>query len=70
MNTSYVDIFAEYEAELLAKTQAEIAKENAEWAALPQAEKDRISAARQAKLESFFDCTDEDDVEDEDEDEE
>lgn len=40
------DFMAEYEAELGAKGKAEIDKEDAAWAALPQAEKDRINAER------------------------
>ena len=41
--------FADYIAELEARAKAEIAKEDAAWAALPQAEKDRILAEREAK---------------------
>jgi hypothetical protein len=43
------DVFAEYDAEQLEKARAEIAAEDAVWTALPQAERDRITAEREAK---------------------
>lgn len=49
----FVDVIAEYEAEQLAKAKAEIAAEDAAWAALPQAEKDRINAQKAAEAEEL-----------------
>ena len=58
-----------YEAELLAKAKAEIAAEDAAWAALPQAEKDRIDAEREARFADLmeFDADADDEEEDDDE---
>lgn len=42
------ELMAEEEAKLEAKAKAEIAAERAAWEALPQAEKDRINAERDA----------------------
>lgn len=50
------DIFAEEEARMAAEARAELAREDAAWAALPQAEQDRISAAREARLAGLFDA--------------
>ncbi len=61
--------FDEYDLECEAKAKAEIAAEKAAWDALPQAERDRIMADRQARLEAFFDAPDSDDDDDDDEDE-
>lgn len=48
------DLMAEYEAELLAKTQAEVAKEDAAWAALSPEEQARIIAEREAKQDRLY----------------
>ena len=57
-----------YEAELLAKAKAEIAAEDAAWAALPQAEKDRINAEREARFADLMEFdADADDEEEGDE---
>jgi len=57
-----------YEAELLAKAKAEIAAEDAAWAALPQAEKDRIDAEREARFADLMEFdADADDEEEGDE---
>lgn len=58
-----------YEAELLAKAKAEIAAEDAAWAALPQAEKDRIDAEREARFADLmeFDADADDEEEGDDE---
>ena len=61
------DPFAEYEAELYEQGQRELAKEKADWDALPQAEKDRINAEREARIDAMFDQAPEDEDEDEDE---
>jgi hypothetical protein len=61
------DIFAEEEARMAAEARAEIAREDAAWAALPQAERDRISAAREARLADLFSNQDDDASEDNDE---
>lgn len=66
------ELMAEDEEKAIAKARAEIAKEDAAYAALSQEEKDKIKAARDAywdHLESLSDETDEED-EDEDEDQE
>ena len=68
--------FDEYDHELIAKAQKEIVEEQTAWAALPQTEKTRILAEREATAAKLFeglDVTnqdDEDDEDDEDEDEE
>ena len=70
--TNIWDLFNEEEERLLAEGRAEIAAEDAAWKALPQAERDRISAERQARLDALFGAEDSDedeDEEDEDEDE-
>ena len=61
--------FDEYDEELLVKTKAEIAKEDAAWAALPEEAKLRIIAEREAiaaKLLEGLDVTNQDEDEDED----
>ena len=63
--------FDEYDEELMAKTKAEIAKGEAAWAALPEEEKLRIIAEREAMAAKLFeglDVTNQDEDEDEDED--
>jgi hypothetical protein len=47
--TNIWDLFNEEEERLLAEGRAEIAAEDAAWQALPQAERDRINAEREAK---------------------
>lgn len=64
------DLLDQYEAEQAAKAQVEIAAERAAWDALTQAEKDRISAEREARFADLMEFdADEEDEEDEDEDE-
>lgn len=48
--------FDEYDSELMAKAKAEIAKEDAAWAKLPEAEKLRILQEREAKANALFDA--------------
>jgi hypothetical protein len=67
------ELIAEEEAKLEAKANAEIAAERAAWEALPQAEKDRINAERDAMWARLEDAADhgpedEDDGEDQDDD--
>jgi hypothetical protein len=68
-------IMEEQEA-ALAKTRAEIAAEKAAWDALPQSERDRIQAERDAMyadcpgIDDLYDDEDEEDENDESEDEE
>lgn len=50
------DPFAEYEAELLEQARKRIAAEDAAWEALPQSEKDRIMAEREAKWAALEDA--------------
>jgi isocitrate dehydrogenase kinase/phosphatase len=72
MTSTTNDVFAEYEAEQLANTKAKIAAEDAAWAALPQAEKDRINAAKEAaaeELQARIDAAEAAAGDDEDEDE-
>ena len=66
------ELFAEEEAALLAKTRAEIAAEDAEWAALPPEQKLAIISAREARYADSPDDEEEgpDDDNDEDEDDE
>ncbi len=62
------ELFAQDEEERLAKTRAEMAAEKAAWDALPQEEKDRINAEREAYWDQFETPADVDDDEDEEED--
>ena len=65
--------FDEYDQELVAKAQKEIVEEQTAWAALPQTEKTRILAEREATAAKLFeglDVTNQDADENEDEDEE
>jgi hypothetical protein len=71
------DIFAAEEERLLAEGRAAIAAEDAAWNALPQAERDRILAEREAKWDALFraldveaDEEDDEDAEEEDDDDE
>jgi hypothetical protein len=80
--TNIWDLFNEEEERLLEEGRAEIAAKDAAWQALPQAERDRINAEREAKWDALFsgvsddeqpdddDDDEDDDDEDEDEDEE
>lgn len=61
------DLFREEEEKALAKTKKEMAEEQAAWDALPQSEKDRITAEYEAK---YADVPEGDDSEEEDEDSE
>ena len=64
--------FDEYDQELVAKAQKEIVAEQAAWAALPQTEKTRILAEREATAAKLFeglDVTNQDDEDDENENE-
>jgi len=68
--TNIWDLFNEEEERLLKEGRAEIAAEDAAWQALPQAERDRINAEREAKWDAFFSgVSDDEALEDEDEDE-
>ena len=65
------DLMDEYEAEREARAKVEMAAEKAAWDALPQAEKDRINAQREAKFAALMDFDpDEEEEEEEDEEEE
>jgi len=64
------DIFREEEDRLLAEARAEIAAENAAWWALTQAERDAITAAREARYAALAEASEEDDEEEEDEEDE
>ena len=64
------DFFSEEEARLVAEAKAEAAAKKAAWEALPQAERDRISAERAERYETMFDHADEDQNEEEDEEDE
>jgi hypothetical protein len=73
--TNIWDLYKEEEERRVEAERKIIAAEDAAWRALPQAERDRISAERQARLEALFGAEDsdedeDDDDEDEDEDEE
>lgn len=67
------ELFAEEEAKRLASEKAEIAKEDAAYHALPQAEKDRLQAERDAywaRIAAAEEAaTDEDEGEDEEDEE-
>lgn len=70
------ELFAQDEDERLAATKAEMAAEKAAWDALPQEEKDRITAERESKWEAFeeaciaSEAAEEEETEEEDEDDE
>ena len=61
------DMFREEEERRLEQERAAIAAEMAAWRALPQAEQDRISAEREAKVAAMFDDAGPDDEDEEDE---
>jgi len=63
------DIFREEEARLLAEGRAAIAAETAAWNALSQAERDAITAEREARFAALDDAAEDDEGDDEDEDE-
>lgn len=67
--TNIWDLFNEEEERLLAEGRAEIAAEDAAWQALPQAERDRINAEREAKNAKWDALLSDEEPEDEDEDE-
>lgn len=67
--TNIWDLFNEEEERLLAEGRAEIAAEDAAWQALPQAERDRIIAEREAKNAEWDALLSDEEPEDEDEDE-
>jgi hypothetical protein len=54
------DLFLEEETRLLEKGREEIAREKAEWDALPQSEKDRINAEREARYANLPDDAEDD----------
>lgn len=64
------DLFADEEAALLAKSRADIAREDAAWAALPPEQKLAIISAREARYADSPDADDRDEDDDEDEDDE
>ena len=65
------DLFADEEAALLAKSRADIAREDAAWAALPPEQKLAIIAAREARYTDIpDDDQDDDDQNDEDDEDE
>ncbi len=67
------ELFEQDEAERLAKSRAEIAREKAEWDAKPQEEKDRIIAENEERWERFDEAVKASEAaadEDEDEDDE
>jgi hypothetical protein len=64
------ELLAEEEAALLAKAKAEIAREDAEWAALPPDQKLAIIAEREARYADTPDDDDQDEDDEEDEDDE
>ncbi len=69
--TNIWDLFKEEEERLLKEGRAEIAAKDAAWQALPQAERDRINAEREAKWDALYSALDDEQPEDdEDEDEE
>lgn len=49
-------VFDDYERDLEAKARADMAALDAKWAALPQAERDRIIAASQKRLADAADA--------------
>lgn len=67
------ELFNEHEAEAVERTRREMEAEQAAWDALPQSERDRINAARAARMDAFAaietDTDDEDTDEDEDDEE-
>ncbi len=63
------DLFREEEEAALARTREDMRKEQAQWDALPQAERDRINAERDARIENMF-VVDDNESEDDDDDEE
>ena len=65
--TNIWDLFNEEEERLLAEGRAEIAAEDAAWQALPQAERDRIIAEREAKNAEWDALLSDEEPEDEDE---
>lgn len=66
-----MNIFEEYDQELIEKARKEIALEDAAWAALNQEEKDAINKVREDKLATFLDLEEPDlDSEDYEDDEE
>ncbi len=67
--TNIWDLFKEEEERRLEAERKIIAAEDAAWQALPQAERDRINAEREAKWDAFFSALDDEALEDEDEDE-
>jgi hypothetical protein len=73
MMENMTDIFREEETRLLAEGRAAIAAETAAWNALSQAERDAITAEREARFAALDDADegydDGDDDEDDDEDE-
>ena len=58
------DLFKEEEERRVEAERKIIAAEDAAWRALPQAERDRISAERQARLEALFSAADPEDEDD------
>jgi tagatose-1,6-bisphosphate aldolase non-catalytic subunit AgaZ/GatZ len=64
------DLMREYEDEMAAKAKLELAAEKAAWDALPQAEKDRIIAEREARLAAAAAAPEEEEEEEEDDDDE
>ena len=64
------EMFNDEDTRKLEETRAEIAKEKAEWDALPQAERDRINAAREDKLNNMFSAAESSTDEEEEEEEE
>ena len=64
------ELFSQEEEKRLMKERAEIAKEMADWNALPQEEKDHIMNERELMWEALEKACEEDEDEDEDEDEE
>jgi len=67
--TNIWDLFKEEEERRLEAERKIIAAEDAAWQALPQAERDRINAEREAKWDALFSALDDEALEDEDEDE-
>ena len=68
--TNIWDLFNEEEERRVAAERKLIAAEDAAWQALPQAERDRITAEREAKWDALFSAApDDEEPEDEDEDE-
>jgi hypothetical protein len=64
------DLFLEEETRLVEKARVEIAQEKAAWDALPQADKDRINAEREAQYENMVPDNPDDDEQDEEQEEE